>query len=1074
MDHSYSSNDLLPNSQIPIALHLRSDSHGPSFTPATPDSSVVAGESLDSRNWIDTHDFTNNRSLGTPDAPQDSLDVEVDASSFTGRLKVSHLKFHSDRLASQSLARAVVGGDRGTGLRKAHGLTTAAEGVLGRGDVGRRNLLTTSKSVPELLRSDATLSLLSRNHSPHLEPPPQSKTSTTTVPFSSTDMVPSKPMLQAKKITPFMRTSSIYHPKVFTNSEKHKGLLYPTWLAVANASRTLRSDLSLGVQLGHSIVSVGEKAQAAVTVQRSWRGFIERAKTWRFGGEGTNWAARKIQRRWRGMIGRRKAAVRWQERDTEKANYMIALYWGMKGRKIARENRTAIWYNATSMIQRNYRGRLGKKIFAIHRERVKNRKAAFLQRCWRGYRGRWWAWRHRKNLDEGALKMRSVVSLHESGELWASIFDKDGDGEEDDDAMPDEDDLLEAALCLMCVSGDLENARLYIRDALRFYPESPKALLSYAILLHLVWDCYGFLKVPRPDILDEALEIVLKAWELDPERTSYTDLEVAYFQNARRMRPNDPKKLCNQAVMLHVVYGSFDPKELTKKRLQTYWDSNRRAENLFTRAIDLDYSCQHPQIRSIAKVYRSLYKSPRVLASTRAKAYPIGEGGKKVLFDIQVFKCVDRDGPEIDQRMKLVCAAQERPEKKKNGIASEEGEGQGRGGGGGGRGGREGAEDKKEEAGRKLSVFKAAAKGQMVANAMKVERLENVFEIKETRKKGIAETTKNQSHADLERYRAHLRVLNLKVNPVSREFVIHEAEWRSMLEAAAEMEKRDGRPAVAVDIDAKKDPMKMVAGFVSSRLCIKSIYDTIENERQRVLVLPQIQGLRDRAVKEMIEEYAARRLQRIFRGFQGRAQMKRMLFRVREKEKQAGRLTFKRKKMAERREYRAFCACLVQARFKGIVWRRRLAKMQGASVIIQTVYRGFATRSKMREAQRKMLEGAKVDTVYRRGMVVSGCHLFLSVKRCGLSWKFIGRSEHHMDTFYGYVYREQTLEVLEEHNRRCKLEKERLKEEHERQMRIKYEGWDESKESTEQQDIKMMQDVMKGTKKDEDPNAEVK
>jgi len=74
---------------------------------------------------------------------------------------------------------------------------------------------------------------------------------------------------------------------------------------------------------------------------------------------------------------------------------------------------------------------------------------------------------------------------------------------------------------------------------------------------------------------------VLKAWELDPERTSYTDLEVAYFQNARRMRPTDARKLCNQAVMLHVVYGSFNPKELSRKMIHTYQDSNRRAENLF-------------------------------------------------------------------------------------------------------------------------------------------------------------------------------------------------------------------------------------------------------------------------------------------------------------------------------------------------------------------------------------------------------------------------------------------------------------------------------------------------------------
>ena len=81
----------------------------------------------------------------------------------------------------------------------------------------------------------------------------------------------------------------------------------------------------------------------------------------------------------------------------------------------------------------------------------------------------------------------------------------------------------------------------------------------------------------------------------------------------------------------------------------------------------------------------------------------------------------------------------------------------------------------------------------------------------------------------------------------------------------------------------------------------------------------------------------------------------------------------------------------------------------------------------LREEQRKKLEGAKVDIVYRRGKVVSGVHLFLSVKRCGLSFKFIGRSEEHMDTFLGFVYKEQVLVVLAAHNKWCKEEKQKVK-----------------------------------------------
>ena len=34
------------------------------------------------------------------------------------------------------------------------------------------------------------------------------------------------------------------------------------------------------------------------------------------------------------------------------------------------------------------------------------------------------------------------------------------------------------------------------------------------------------------------------------------------------MRPTDPRKLANQAVMLHVVYGSFESAKLGKKEVR--------------------------------------------------------------------------------------------------------------------------------------------------------------------------------------------------------------------------------------------------------------------------------------------------------------------------------------------------------------------------------------------------------------------------------------------------------------------------------------------------------------------------
>lgn len=130
--------------------------------------------------------------------------------------------------------------------------------------------------------------------------------------------------------------------------------------------------------------------------------------------------------------------------------------------------------------------------------------------------------------------------------------------------------------------------------------------------------------------------------------------------------------------------------------------------------------------------------------------------------------------------------------------------------------------------------------------------------------------------------------------------------------------------------------------------------------------------------------------------------------------------------------------------------------MRGASIVIQTAWRGFACRQKRQEAARKELEGARVDVVYKRGRVVSGTHLFLEVKRCGLSFKFIGRSESHMETFFGYVYREDCLRYVERHNEMVRMEVARLGEIEGRDFRSKYKGYDRSKESD---DVKAMHDM---------------
>ena len=105
-----------------------------------------------------------------------------------------------------------------------------------------------------------------------------------------------------------------------------------------------------------------------------------------------------------------------------------------------------------------------------------------------------------------------------------------------------------------------------------------------------------------------------------------------------------------------------------------------------------------------------------------------------------------------------------------------------------------------------------------------------------------------------------------------------------------------------------------------------------------------------------------------------------------------------------RREFEKRAAAVFQSRFKGWLWRVRLKRMGAASIVVQTLFRGYAAR-RLREAEeRRRLEGLPVYEIYQRGMAVSGIPLIVTVKKCGLSFKFIGHDLQQCTTYYGYVY----------------------------------------------------------------------
>ena len=77
---------------------------------------------------------------------------------------------------------------------------------------------------------------------------------------------------------------------------------------------------------------------------------------------------------------------------------------------------------------------------------------------------------------------------------------------------------------------------------------------------------------------------------------------------------------------------------------------------------------------------------------------------------------------------------------------------------------------------------------------------------------------------------------------------------------------------------------------------------------------------------------------------------------------------------------------------------------QRAVLHLQRRTRGMRARKKLEEEARRKLEGAHVEAVYSKGRTVSGTYLMLTVKRCGLNFKFVGQDMEQCLAYFGYVH----------------------------------------------------------------------
>lgn len=184
------------------------------------------------------------------------------------------------------------------------------------------------------------------------------------------------------------------------------------------------------------------------------------------------------------------------------------------------------------------------------------------------------------------------------------------------------------------------------------------------------------------------------------------------------------------------------------------------------------------------------------------------------------------------------------------------------------------------------------------------------------------------------------------------------------------------------------------------------------------ICLPGAEYLRRERNASRMEELAIRLIQKIFRGFQGRARFRRLIARSFEKKRQQAAFSQRRSDLASHRMKRFLLASKVQARIRGVLMRLQLDLMRRMAIKIQTKVRGLLAR-RMAEKEKKRKEmGPEVIEEMRRSVLINNMTIVVAIYRCGHNYKINGQDIVNNALFECYCYQPEVEFILEEFNKK--------------------------------------------------------
>jgi hypothetical protein len=164
--------------------------------------------------------------------------------------------------------------------------------------------------------------------------------------------------------------------------------------------------------------------------------------------------------------------------------------------------------------------------------------------------------------------------------------------------------------------------------------------------------------------------------------------------------------------------------------------------------------------------------------------------------------------------------------------------------------------------------------------------------------------------------------------------------------------------------------------------------------------------------------HATHLLQRVYRGYQGRAKFRRMRWKRTEYERQAERTRKIRADHDAVRFWRGQRLTVIQRLYRGYRWRTRLYALRCASLIVQCAFRMFRARRIVLAERRRRSEGAPVVPMlgHGRGVQIGDIKFTLKMFRSGTNYRLEGIDLMRGVVYEGAVYTPEVLRLIHDHN----------------------------------------------------------